>query len=80
MQNIDTLETFSREFFGVDLDILIDAIKTSPNAQGYLAGAVTEILLKKILESKGYKVLRIKEKWEGDGEMICKRISQFINN
>ena len=32
----------------------------------YILGSVTELLLKEELERKGYEVLRIKEKWEGD--------------
>ena len=37
----------------------------SPAVQGYLIGAITEFLLKKDLESKGYELKRITEKWEG---------------
>jgi hypothetical protein len=37
----------------------------SPNAQGYVNGSVTELLLKQHLESLGYEVKRIREKWEG---------------
>jgi hypothetical protein len=66
MENVEELEKFANDLFRVDLDTLIAAIKLSPNAQGYLSGAITEIELKKYLESKGYEVFRIKEKWEGD--------------
>jgi hypothetical protein len=37
----------------------------SPNAQGYVNGSVTELLLKQHLESLDYEVKRIREKWEG---------------
>lgn len=37
----------------------------SPNAQGYVNGSITELLLKQHLESLDYEVKRIKEKWEG---------------
>ena len=37
----------------------------SPNAQGYVLGSVTELLLKKKIEDEGYEVKRIREKWEG---------------
>ena len=43
----------------------MSAIRLSPNAQGYISGSVTELLLKKHLESLGYEVKRIREKWEG---------------
>lgn len=57
---------FVKKFFNVGIDKLIAAIRLSPNAQGYLSGAITELELKEFLESKGYEVKRIKEKWEGD--------------
>lgn len=66
MPTIAELETFAKTEFGVDLDTLILAIELSPNAQGYLDGAVTELVLKGFLEKQGYELLRIKEKWEGD--------------
>lgn len=53
------------DLFGVDLDPFIEAIKLSPNAQGYLMGAISEFLLMQYLESKGYVLKRITEKWEG---------------
>ena len=37
----------------------------SPNAQGYVNGSITELLLKHHLEAKNFEVKRIKEKWEG---------------
>ncbi|MDR1491816.1 MAG: hypothetical protein LBT05_03720 [Planctomycetaceae bacterium] len=37
----------------------------SPNAQGYVNGSVTELLLKQHLERLGYEVKRIRENWEG---------------
>ena len=41
------------------------ALKMSPNAQGYVNGSVTELLLKQHMEESGYEVNRIREKWEG---------------
>lgn len=51
--------------FNVDLSTLIDALKRSPNAQGYLMGAISEFLLMKSLESREYILKRITEKWQG---------------
>jgi hypothetical protein len=51
--------------FNVDLSTLIEALKRSPNAQGYLIGAISEFLLQKNLESKGFVLKRITEKWQG---------------
>lgn len=60
------VKEFAKKLFNVEIDKLIAAIKLSPNAQGYLSGAITELELKEFLENKGYEALRIKEKWEGD--------------
>jgi len=51
--------------FNIDLSTLIEALKRSPNAQGYLIGAISEFLLMKNLENKGYALKRITEKWHG---------------
>ncbi|MFH1602257.1 MAG: hypothetical protein ABIB61_04875 [Candidatus Shapirobacteria bacterium] len=51
--------------FGVDESIFLEALKLSPSAQGYIAGAISEVLLKDYLEAKGYEVIRIKEKPSG---------------
>ncbi len=41
-------------------------MKLSPNAQGYVSGSITELLLKKKLEEEyNFEVKRIREKWEG---------------
>jgi hypothetical protein len=51
--------------FGVDESVFLEALKLSPSAQGYIAGAISEVLLKDHLEAKGYEVIRIKEKPSG---------------
>ena len=51
--------------FNVDLDTLVSAIKLSPSSQGYIQGALSEILLRRYLEENGYLVQRIKEKPAG---------------
>jgi hypothetical protein len=62
---VDKLTSFVQKVFKTTLEIFLEALKLSPNAQGYVLGSVTELLLKKKLESEGFEVLRILEKWEG---------------
>jgi hypothetical protein len=59
------LEIFVRKTFKTTLEVFLAALKMSPNAQGYVSGSVTELLLKQYLESFDYEVKRIREKWEG---------------
>lgn len=59
------LEKFVSKVFKTTLEIFLEALKLSPNAQGYVSGSITELLLKNHLESLGYTVERIREKWEG---------------
>lgn len=54
-----------REQFNVEPVQIIEALKLSPSAQGYIHGAISEILLIQYLVSMGYEVLRIKEKPAG---------------
>lgn len=62
----DKIEKFVKEVFKTTLEIFLDALKLSPNAQGYVSGSVTELLLKNEIEGKyGCEVRRIREKWEG---------------
>lgn len=65
MSIIKRLENFVSKVFKTTLDIFLEALKLSPNAQGYVSGSITELLLKYHLESLGYTVERIREKWEG---------------
>lgn len=51
--------------FGVTERVFLEALKLSPNAQGYISGAISEVLLKEHLEKKGFEVVRIKEKPSG---------------
>jgi len=60
------IEQFVKEIFKTTLEIFLDALKLSPNAQGYVSGSVTELLLKKEMEEKyEFEIVRIREKWEG---------------
>ena len=63
---MDALRDFINEKLKVDEETFLEALKMSPNSQGYVVGAITELLLRRHLENLGYEVKRIKEKWEGD--------------
>jgi len=51
--------------YGVTEEVFFTALRLSPNAEGYVNGSITELLLKQRLEGRGFEVHRIKEKWEG---------------
>lgn len=58
-------ENWIKSKFDVDLDTIIHALKLSPSAQGYIHGALSEILLVDYLRKNNYNVQRIKEKPSG---------------
>ena len=60
-----TLRAMANQLFGVDEEVVVEAILDSPNARGYIIGSISELLLRNTLLNQGFKVLRIKEKWEG---------------
>jgi len=63
---IRKLIVFVRDVFKTNLEIFYEALKLSPNAQGYVSGSITELLLKKKLQQEyNFEVKRIREKWEG---------------
>ncbi len=63
---IRKLIIFVRDVFKTNLEVFYEALKLSPNAQGYVSGSITELLLKKKLQQEyGFEVKRIREKWEG---------------
>ncbi len=66
MSIVERLTRFVQRVFKTNLDVFLEALKLSPNAQGYVAGSIAELLLKKKLEEDyGLEVKRIREKWEG---------------
>ncbi len=65
MTIFEKIEKFVSKVFKTTLDVFFEALKLSPNAQGYVSGSITELLLKKHLENLDYEVNRIREKWEG---------------
>jgi len=66
MSIFEKLTNFVDTVFKTTIDIFYEALKMSPNAQGYVSGSITELLLKKHLENIGFMVERIREKWEGE--------------
>lgn len=62
---MNNLHNFIKQKFGVDEDLFLEILKTSPGAEGYLFGALGEQLFKKYAEENGFEVLRIKEKPDG---------------
>jgi len=65
MNVVERLIRFVERVFKTNLEIFLEALKSSPNAQGYVSGSITEVLLRKRLEDRGFELKRIKEKWEG---------------
>lgn len=66
MTIFERLTHFVQRVFKTNLEIFLDALKLSPNAQGYVHGSITELLLKRRLEEEyEFEVKRIREKWEG---------------
>lgn len=61
----DEIQEFIEKRFGVTTNVFLQALRSSPSANGYIMGAISELLLKQYLESLGYEVLRIKEKPAG---------------
>lgn len=66
MNVYEKLAQFVKQVFKTTVEIFLEALRLSPNAQGYVSGSITELLLKKKLEEEyGFEVKRIREKWEG---------------
>ena len=59
------LEQFVIKVFKTTVEVFFEALQLSPNAQGYVSGSITELLLKRHLQNLGFEVKRIREKWEG---------------
>jgi hypothetical protein len=59
------ISEYAKEAFGADENLLLEALRASPNSRGYIIGAVSEVLLKRHLEALDYEVLRIAEKPSG---------------
>ncbi len=45
MSVFEKLQKFVKETFKTTLEIFLEALKLSPNAQGYVSGSITELLL-----------------------------------
>ncbi len=66
MSILERLTRFIERVFKTTVEVFLEALKRSPNAQGYVSGSITEFLLtKKLEEEYSCEVKRIREKWEG---------------
>jgi len=65
---MENFQEFISTHYGVGLDLFFEALKHSPSAQGYVMGAISELLLQTYLEDKGFEVIRIKEKPAGGND------------
>ena len=63
MRMISKWTQFINTVFKTTLDIFFQALQMSPNAQGYVGGSITEILVMRELKKHQLKVYRIREKW-----------------
>ena len=54
------IKDFIYKSFGIDEKTLLEALIMSPSSQGYILGAVSELLLRRYLE-KDFEVLRINQ-------------------
>ena len=61
----ERLTRFVQRVFKTTVEIFLEALKLSSNAQGYVLGSITELLLKEKLEELEFETKRIREKWEG---------------
>lgn len=62
---MEELRNYIKKKFGVNEKRFLDLLQKSPGAEGYILGNLTEDIFKEYAESKGFEVLRIKEKPEG---------------
>jgi hypothetical protein len=62
---MEELRNYIKKKFGVDEKRFLDLLQKSPGAEGYILGNLAEDIFKEYAESKGFEVLRIKEKPEG---------------
>lgn len=61
----ELLKKYIQRKFGIDEKKFLEVLIKSPGAEGYILGNLTEELFREYAISKGYEVLRIKEKPEG---------------
>ena len=62
---MEKLIKYVKETFDVDIETFLEILQTNPNARQNINGIMGEMLFKEYAESKGYEVLRIKEKPSG---------------
>lgn len=59
------LDSFVQACFGTTLKVFLHALEISASARGYIAGAISELLLAQYVDEKGFNVKRIVEKPSG---------------
>ncbi len=62
---MENLNDYIKRKFGIDENTFHKVLESSPSAEGYLLGSLSEQLFKQYAEQKGFEVMRIKEKPEG---------------
>lgn len=62
---MDGLKEYINNKFGISEEKFLEVLNKSPGAEGYILGNLGEEIFKDYAESKGFEVLRIKEKPEG---------------
>ena len=67
---MEELKEFIENNFKVTLDTYLEAIKTSPSAQGYTLGALSEVIIKNDLVEKGFEVKVGKMQFRGIGKAV----------
>lgn len=66
LAKMEELRNYIEKKFGVDEKRFLELLRKSPGAEGYVLGNLAEDIFKEYAdESKGFEVLRIKEKPEG---------------
>tara|TARA_Y100001958_G_scaffold96541_1_gene66402 strand:- start:2178 stop:3110 length:933 start_codon:yes stop_codon:yes gene_type:complete len=59
------IDSYINKKFGVEEDVFLKALKMSPSAEGYILGAISEVILENYLNDNGFITKRIKEKPKG---------------
>lgn len=65
---MENFQAFIKAHYGVEVSLFFEALKHSPSAQGYVMGAISELILQDYLDGKGFEVKRIKEKPAGGND------------
>src|SRR3989338_103134 len=79
MNIFEKITGFVERVFKTSLEIFLEALKLSPNAQGYVSGSITEILLKEKL--KNFLITHAdKIPWINRGGNVEQQVTEWIYN